>query len=112
MQQTIDQLIAKPTTTMTTDTKKWSDHKVANPVVHFITKQTADARDYVCVSGQSAPTDLQFYITIGGDEMVPVKLWVAAQSQRRAEQFALAWTRTRWARDKRTLCVTRTEIVD
>jgi hypothetical protein len=97
---------------MTTDTKKWSDHKIANPDIRFITKQTADSRDYVCVSGQSAPTDLHFYITIGGDEMVAVKLWVAAKSQRRAEQYALAWTRTRWARDKRTLCVTRTEIVD
>lgn len=97
---------------MTTDTKKWSDHRIANPNLRFITKQTAEARDLLCVSGESAPTDLHFHITIGGCEMTSVTIWVAAQTQRRAEQFALAWTRTRWARDKRTLCVTRTEIVD
>lgn len=97
---------------MTTDTKKWSDHKTANPNLRFITKQTAEARDYACVSGKSSPLALQFFITIGGTGMTSIKLLVAATTQLRAEQFALAWTRTRWARDKRSLCVLATEIVD
>ncbi len=97
---------------MTIDTKKWSDHKRVTSNVNFITRTTAEQRDLVCVSGNATPTSIDFHIRVGGDEMIAVHLWVKSTSQRRAEQLALAWTRTRWAKDRRSLCVLQTEIVD
>jgi hypothetical protein len=97
---------------MTIDTKKWSDHKQVTGNVKFITRSTADKRSLACVAGKSTPTAINFHIYVGGTEMVSVHLWVKSPSQLRAEQLALAWTRTRWAKDRRSLCVLRTEIVD
>ena len=97
---------------MTIDTKKWSDHKRVTGNVNFITRTTADKRSLACVAGNSTPTSIDFHIRVGGDEMVSVHLWVKSPSQLRAEQLALAWTRARWAKDRRSLCVLQTEIVD
>jgi hypothetical protein len=97
---------------MTIDTKKWSDHKMATSNINFITRTTADNRSLACVAGKASPTNIDFHIRVGGHEMVSVHLWVKSPSQLRAEQLALAWTRTRWAKDRRTLSVLKTEIVD
>ena len=91
-------------------TQPWTSHRaVANPVTPAITQHAAEARDLQTVAGRG---ELLFHVLIGGDGLRPVRAAYAANSQLRAEQLALAWTRSRWARDQRQLFVIETEIVD
>ena len=91
-------------------TKPWTSHRcVTNPVTPVITQRTADQRDLRTVAGRG---ELLFHILVGGDGMRSVRAAYAANSQLRAEQLALAWTRCRWARDQRSLFILKTEIVD
>jgi hypothetical protein len=93
-----------------TNTQPWTSHRnVSNSVTPAITQQTADARDLRIVAGRG---ELLFHILVGGDSLRPVRAAYAANSQLRAEQLALAWTRSRWARDNRSLAILETEIVD
>ena len=88
---------------------QWSSHRRATQSLAFITHKTAEARDVRTVAGRG---ELLFHITVGGDGLRAVRAAYAANSQLRAEQAALAWTRTRWARDNRALEIIKTEIVD
>jgi hypothetical protein len=95
---------------MKTQNQPWTSHRsVSNSVTPAITQQPADARDLRTVAGRG---ELLFQILVGGDSLRPVRAAYAANSQLRAEQLALAWTRTRWAKDSRSVFIVETEIVD
>jgi hypothetical protein len=98
----------QPKRTMTA-TKHWHHHQRATQDCPLIDHQTAENRDLKTVAGRGA---LLFHIRIGGMGMRSVYAAFRGPTQLRAEQVALAWCRTRWARDKRALFVERTEYVD
>jgi hypothetical protein len=88
----------------------WTSHRSAsNPCASVITHKAANDRDLRTVAGRG---ELLFHIEVGGDGLRSVRAAYAASSQLRAEQAALAWTRSRWARDNRALFIVKTEIVD
>ena len=94
---------------MTTHTTPWTSHRRATESLAVITHKTAEDRDVRTVAGRG---ELLFHIQVGGDGLRAVRAAYAANSQLRAEQAALAWTRSRWARDNRALYIIKTEIVD
>ena len=89
--------------------KKWSDHKTANEHLRFLTWDMAESKDLRLLGGRGK---LLFHVLVGGDGMTSVRGAYRADSQLRAEQAALAWTRAHWARDGRALEILETHIVD
>lgn len=90
------------------ETKHWNDHREATHDVSTIELKAAEARDLKIVAGRGS---ILFHILISGTHMRPVLAAFKGDSQLRAEQAALAWCRSRWVRDRRTLFVGKTEIV-
>lgn len=94
---------------MSPSTKHWCEHRIATTPAGIVSRERAEARDLRTVAGRGR---LLFHIRVGGDEMRPIIAAFRGDTRLRAEQAALAWCRTRWARDRRELFIEQTEIIE